>query len=113
MYEQLHYEKTSRSAVFALGRSFDQLLRKRASHSNDYDHNPRDDGHPTDSDATDDDNALLIPPPARGEGTLKACPFLRFLRLLGCRFSALRFFFCSLADHRRDGLKFFAGPKIH
>jgi hypothetical protein len=88
-------------------------VRERANVYHNVYHNPRDDGHAADNDATNDDNALLIPPPARREGTLKACPFLRFLRLLGYRFDALRFFFRGLAHHRSDRLKFFAAAQIH
>ena len=89
-------------------------MRKRASHSNNYDNDPTDNGHGADSDPTNDHNALLVNSPSSEEkGHAKACPFLRLFGLLGRRFVALRFFFRSLADHGGDSLKFFAATQIH
>ena len=112
LWRDLHYEKTSSSAVFTVGGSFPRFVRKRTGRDLNDNHNPADNGHTTDRGAVDYDYALLIPPPARKKRAREQRALLRFLGFLVFSLGGLGFFF-SLADHRGDGLKLFAAAQIH
>ena len=111
LWRDLHYEKTSSSAIFTVGGSFPRFVRKRTGRDLNDNHNPADNGHATDGGAVDDDYALLIPL-QRGKRAREQRALLRFLRFLVFSLGGLGFFF-SLTDHRGDGLKLFATAQIH